>query len=166
MKNTLLLAILSICTFSSIASQFDSRELQSPAPSLKEFDGKWVMTKSFCSNDRDKDLSVWSSSFLKINDGVVESRVSGPDCIFLENLIYTEGQSIGDVLVYNEAHAQHISKFCLDEENSFFKRSGEGIKSAKSKLYIDKNNLNQIYQVMDDLNCGGNKGVTVIYSRL
>ncbi len=123
------------------------------------------MTDSFCHADSRSDLTLWSSSFLNIKDGKFESRVSGPDCMTLENIIYSEPEEQGDILVYHEVDTIQISKLCFKEDNRFFENSDNEITAVKSKLYINKNNPTEIHQVMEDIVCASGKGMTAIYSK-
>ena len=152
-----------LTTLSSYAfSNKDSKSTLISSPSLKAFDGKWVMTDSFCNSGRSGSVMPWSSSFLEINDGILESRVSGPDCISLERLIYSEAESKGDILVYEEIKSIQISKICIEEDKQLFENN---VTSVKTKLYINKNKPTEIYQIMEDANCGGEKGLTSIYTK-
>lgn len=162
MKNSIL-GIFLITLISSYA--FSSGSEIKTTKSLKQFDGKWVMTDTFCNSSQRDDLIYWSSSFLEIKNGNIESRVSGPNCITLEEIIYSETESQGDILVYEEVNATQISKLCFNDQNRLFESEGDEVKAVKSKLYINKNKQTEIFQVMSDVDCGGGKGMTVIYSK-
>ena len=162
MKNSLI-GIFLVTLLSSYA--FSSESGLKMTKSLKQFDGKWVMTDTFCNSSQRGDLIYWSSSFLEIKNGNVESRVSGPNCMTLENIIYSETESKGDILVYEEVNAIQISKLCFKDENRLFESEGDEVKAVKSKLYINKNKQTEIFQVMPDVDCGEGKGMTAIYSK-
>ncbi len=161
----LLFTLLLTGSVSSFAIGQDENNLQGPAQSLKEYDGKWVMTDSFCNSGNRGDLTFWTSSYLEIKDGNIESRVSGPDCMTLEKIIYSEAGSQGDVSVYDEVGTIQLSKQCFSENNKLFKSDGDGVMAVKSKLYINNNKPTEIYQIMKDADCGGGKGLTAVYSR-
>ena len=144
-------------------SSFANSSLPSSA-TLDTLNGKWVMTESIC-NSSQFDPTHWTSSFLDIKGGEVESRVSGANCMTLEKIIYSKPKVKGDIISFDEIATEQLSKVCFEDEYKFFDSDSDDVKSVTSKLLYNKNRPHEFFLFMKDADCGGGKGMTVIYSK-